>query len=63
MILGARKARHYNRRLLGEEFFSLLLLTFLSRIITNVLNTDFINHFMIDKNESWLTAIPAGYNY
>ena len=60
--MGARKAWYCDRRLLGEDFF-LLLLTFLSRIIANVFNTDFVVHFQIDKNESGLTAIPAGYDY
>ena len=43
--------------------FCSLLLTFLSRINTKVFYTDFVVRFQIDKNESGLTAIPAGYNY
>ena len=47
----------------SERIFFSLVLTFLSRIIANVFNTDFVVHFQIDKNESGLTAIPAGYDY
>ena len=47
----------------SERIFFSLLLTFLSKFIANVLNTDFVVYFQIYKNESGLTAIPAGYDY
>ena len=62
-MIGSWKGSNYNRKLLGERFFRSLPLTFLSRIITNVLNMDFYIHFQIDKIEFWLTGIPAWYNY